>query len=318
MPQEAGRCTGRLTCRMAPPKCAEACRTLSRAIGGAETRYNSRVSSQESSVLWNAQGEAPTPLRWGRIIRTVLLLSLLVTAGVFYGLHFAHLRADFPNNSPWSDWAKYTDEGWYGDAAIRHYLRGTWHLPGDFNPAAALPVWPLLEAVLFRFTGVGIVAARTLVVVVFGAILLCGFLLLRRGAADRDGGRPIRYGKICAAAGVLLMAVSPYFFVFSRMAVLEPLLVLLTLLALMAAGAVGATRERRTKVALEMTVGVLLALMIGTKTTAIALVPAIGWMLLSACAWRRRAMLRAAVVAGGTTLLPPKVLAGLSLPVLRQ
>jgi len=51
------------------------------------------------------------------------------------------------------DWAKYTDEGWYGDAAIRHYQLGHWYVPGDFNPAAALPVWPLLELALFRVTG---------------------------------------------------------------------------------------------------------------------------------------------------------------------
>lgn len=115
-----------------------------------------------------------------RVAARIVLGSILVTATVFLALRFLHLRADFPNFSPWSDWAKYTDEGWYGDAAIRHYLRGTWRLPGDFNPAAALPVWPLLEAVLFRFTGVGIVAARTLTVVVFGGILLGSFALLRR------------------------------------------------------------------------------------------------------------------------------------------
>ena len=60
------------------------------------------------------------------------------------------------------DWSKYTDEGWYGDAAIRHFLRGHWHVPGDFNPAAALPVWPLLESVVFRFTGVNLIVAAGL------------------------------------------------------------------------------------------------------------------------------------------------------------
>src|SRR4051794_27888930 len=81
-------------------------------------------------------------------------------AALLYSLHFLHLRADFPNHSPWMDWAKYTDEGWYGDGAIRHILWGHWNLPGDFNPAAALPVWPLLEALVFRVTGVSLVAAR--------------------------------------------------------------------------------------------------------------------------------------------------------------
>ena len=78
---------------------------------------------------------------------------MLPIAAAFFALHFVHLRADFPNHSPWMDWAKYTDEGWYGDAAIRHYQLGHWYVPGDFNPAVALPVWPALEMALFRVTG---------------------------------------------------------------------------------------------------------------------------------------------------------------------
>src|SRR5207237_533253 len=82
---------------------------------------------------------------------------------------------DFPNHSPWMDWAKYTDEGWYGDAAIRHFQRGHWNVPGDFNPAAALPVWPLLEAAFFRFTGVNLAAARALTVAIFACILFTSY-----------------------------------------------------------------------------------------------------------------------------------------------
>ena len=41
---------------------------------------------------------------------SILLLGI---AAVFFALHFVHLTADFPNHSPWMDWSKYTDEGWY-------------------------------------------------------------------------------------------------------------------------------------------------------------------------------------------------------------
>ena len=52
-------------------------------------------------------------------------------------LHALHLGADFPNHTPWLfDYAKYTDEGWWGNAAVRAHLFGNWYLPGDFNPAA--------------------------------------------------------------------------------------------------------------------------------------------------------------------------------------
>ena len=47
------------------------------------------------------------------------------------------------------DWAKYTDEGWYGNAAIRAHLFGNWYMAGDFNPAVAVPVWPFVEWLLF-------------------------------------------------------------------------------------------------------------------------------------------------------------------------
>src|ERR1700740_3077732 len=97
---------------------------------------------------------------------------LLLIAGIFFALHAVHLNADFPNHSPWMDWAKYTDEGWYGDGAIRHFQRGQWYVPGDLNPPAALPVWPLLEGALFRITGVNLTAARALTVAIFGLILL--------------------------------------------------------------------------------------------------------------------------------------------------
>ncbi len=78
-------------------------------------------------------------------VRRSLHVLILIVAAIFLALHCVHLKADFPNHSPWKDWSKYTDEGWYGDAAIRHFLLGHWYVPGDFNPAAALPVWPFLE-----------------------------------------------------------------------------------------------------------------------------------------------------------------------------
>src|ERR1700733_3875325 len=112
--------------------------------------------------------------------RGAVHILLLLVAAVFLALHALHLNADFPNHSPWMDWSKYTDEGWYGDGAIRHFQRGQWYVAGDFNPAIALPVWPLVEAALFRFTGVNLTAARALTVGIFSLILLVSYLLLRR------------------------------------------------------------------------------------------------------------------------------------------
>ncbi len=231
-----------------------------------------------------------------RLVEACLMLFALA----LFLLHFVHLRADFPNRSPWMDWAKYTDEGWYGDAAIRYYLRGAWHLPGDFNPGAALPVWPLLEALVFRFTGVGIVAARTLAVCVFGGILVCGYVLLRSPLAGQREGT----GRIFAAAALALLTASSFLYAFTRMAILEPLLILWLLLALLLARSLRASQAGLARMGRLVGVGLIAALMVGTKTTAMFLLPSICWMLGSASGWQPRKVLRDTAVAAAAGVLP--------------
>ncbi len=154
---------------------------------------------------------------------------ILAVAIVFFALHFLHLNADFPNHSPWIDWSKYTDEGWYGDAAIRQVLFGHWYWKGDFNPAVALPVWPAMEFLMFRMTGVSAAAARTLTLGVFGVTLITVWRLLER---HRSATGPL---PLAGALAVMFLCTSPLLYVFERMAILEPLLICLTLLALLAA-----------------------------------------------------------------------------------
>jgi len=208
---------------------------------------------------------------------------LLLVATIFLALHAVHLSADFPNHSPWMDWAKYTDEGWYGDGAIRHFQRGHWYVPGDFNPAVALPIWPLLEAVLFRFTGVNLAAARALTVAIFAGILFASYFLVRRWQLLSTGRNAET--SLAPAIGVLLLAVSPFCYVFTRMAILEPLLILLTLLTLLASsyatlpeqGSARSIQVRQSWPVLAL--GLLVPLMVLTKTTAIFLLPSIAWLL---------------------------------------
>ena len=211
------------------------------------------------------------------------------------------------------DWAKYTDEGWYGDGAIRHFQRGHWHVPGDFNPAVALPVWPMLEAVLFRFTGVNLAAARALTVAIFGLILLASYVLLRRWQNLSSESPQKTPAALAPAVAVLLLAVSPFCYVFTRMAILEPLLILFTLLALLAASyatppekgiaaqGIAAPFHKRILQALPLlALGLLLPLMVLTKTTAMFLLPAIAWLLWARAGYRLRPFLRLTV--------PPAVL----------
>jgi len=209
--------------------------------------------------------------------------ALLAVAAIFFALHYVHLEADFPNYSPWMDWSKYTDEGWYGDAAIRHYQLGHWNVPGDFNSAAALPVWPMVETVLFHVTGVSLVAARALTVTVFGLILLCCCQLMRRALSSNR----------CSAIAVLLLAVSPFCFVFMRLAILEPMLILLALLSLLVATKAGETDSLPWAALL----GLLLTALALTKTTGVFLFPAIFWMLWASAGFRWRTFWRSATLA---------------------
>lgn len=200
------------------------------------------------------------PKRWVYAVWVIVICAFAV-------LHAQHLRADFPNHSPWShDWAKYTDEGWYGNAAVRAHLFGNWYLPGDFNPAPAVPVWPFLEWVLFFFTGVTIEAARGLAVAFFFANLLLSYLLLR-----------VRGPRWMGLLALTLLVTSPFLYCFSRLAILEPMLTALTLAALNLA--VRLPRMNR-PVWASAWIGLLFTLMVLTKTTAVFLLPALGWAML--------------------------------------
>ncbi len=216
-------------------------------------------------------------------------------AAVLYVLHFLHLRADFPNHSPWVDWSKYTDEGWYGDAAIRHYLFGHWYFRGDFNPAVALPVWPALELVWFKFTGVGPAAARSLTLLVFAATLAAFYWLLRRHTRPHSdhSGQPL-----AAPLTVFLLCTSPLLYVFERMAILEPLLICLTALALLAASYLHPLRRSLlfTPYSLPTVfLTLLLPAIVLTKTTGVCLFPAIFYMVWARAGYRIRPALRLGV-----------------------
>lgn len=220
-------------------------------------------------------------------VRRSCLVGWLVLIGVFALLHAVHLRADFPNHSPWVlDWAKYTDEGWYGNAAIRDHLGLNWYVAGDFNPAVALPVMPFLEWLLFFVTGVTPEAARGLAVAFFFANLLLSYWLIRSTGP--------RWAGLLAAT---LMVTSPFLFCFSRLAILEPVLTTLALCALNVA--VRLPRMRRPVLA-SIGIGLLYTLMMLTKTTAVFLLPAVGWALLLPLRHTRMKALKCAAAALGT------------------
>jgi 4-amino-4-deoxy-L-arabinose transferase-like glycosyltransferase len=217
---------------------------------------------------------------------------ILLIGVAFYGLHFLRLKADFPNYSPWNDWSKMTDEGWYGSAAIQHFLMGSWFLPDSFNPAVAVPVWPLILSMWFGITGVGMVSARVLTLLLYGVSLVFLFLLMR----DRSSWHSAL--TIVPGLAVLLMTVNPFCYAFDRLAVLEPVMVLWLVLGLWLAG-----RTRATDMGSQVGLGIILFLLVLTKTTGFFLIPALLYQLSATIGWTRRAWMRPVAISAFTALI---------------
>ncbi len=249
------------------------------------------------------EGHRPRTGREGGMRRWGLTAWVLAIAG-FAALHAWHLRADFPNGSPWMmDWAKYTDEGWYGNAAARAHLFGNWYLAGDFNPAVIVPVWPFAEWLLYFFTGVSVQAARGLAVGCFFASLVLCYLLLRRSvprshSADEDLSAGIP--RWAALLGVTLAVTSPYVYSFSRLAILEPLQTTLLLATLNVA--VRLPRMKR-PVLMSVGIGLLYAVMVLTKTTAAFLMPAVAWAVLMPLWGQRKQAIKCALAVALSAML---------------
>lgn len=225
--------------------------------------------------------------------------GFLWIAAIFalYALHILHPTADFPNYSPWMDYAKYTDEGWYGNAAIEHFIRGSWYVPGDFNPAAALPVWPLLEGLVFVFTGVSLAAARLLVIAVFGGNLLLAYALVR--SQEPDGER-----RWVALLATTMIASSAFLYCFGRLAILEPLLLFWTMLSwLLLLRFVPRPESPRRTLALAAA-GLLYCLAILTKTTAVFLLPSLIYLLWYPQRGRMGSFLRSALTVAAAAAIP--------------
>ena len=135
-----------------------------------------------------------------------------------------------------------------------------------------------LNGSLFSFTGVSIGAARSLAVFLFFLNLLLAYLLLR-----------VRGSRWMALLAITLIVTSPFLYSFSRLAILEPMLIAFLLVALNIAARLGRMRRH---VAAAAVIGVLFTLMLLTKTTAVFLLPALVWAIAAARWPNRKSLLR--------------------------
>ena len=215
--------------------------------------------------------------RWLHWIFLLLALILCLT-------RFAYLRADFPNHSPWMiDQAKFTDEGWWASAAVRHFLTGHWQVPGDYNPAAVVPVWPALLTLVFQITGVSIIAARAVSVSLSIATVALVYFLVRRYDVSRT----------LAALAALLLAASSFAFAFSRLATLDTIIVFEWSLLMWVASYAAPGR-----IWPLLALGIGIPVMVLTKTTGLVLLPGVIWLL-----WKKNPRALLAVIAMAGTVI---------------
>jgi 4-amino-4-deoxy-L-arabinose transferase-like glycosyltransferase len=226
-------------------------------------------------------------------IRPYLYWLWLAGIAALFALHAVHLRADFPNNSPWMDYSKYTDEGWYGKAAIEQYVLGSWYVHGDFNPSIALPVLPALELALFRFTGVNLVAARLLILSIFGLNLLLAYLVLRTQAS-----RPV------ALFALTLLICNAFLYAFSRLAILESPMMLFLLASWLIALRLPQIASAALRNTALIAIGLLLCLMVLTKTTAIFLLPSTLFLIWHAYGYKLRESMTPALIVALVAAIP--------------
>jgi 4-amino-4-deoxy-L-arabinose transferase-like glycosyltransferase len=126
----------------------------------------------------------------------------------------------------------------------------------------------------------------------YGVSLLLLYLVVRRAASSR-----------VAALAVLITVVNPFCYAFDRLAVLEPVTVFWMMLALWLAG-----RRWRREWLRCVVIGVVLCLLVLTKPTSVALIPAVLYMMWASAGWPKKIadlwpVVGAGVVAAGLWVL---------------
>ncbi len=187
-------------------------------------------------------------------------LFLLAFIVCLLGLRLWHIRADDPCGTLYSqDRAAFTDEGLYASAALHHFVLGHVYIPGGWNPGEFMPAWPLLVGAVFHFTGVRLIAVRSLAVFCTWLGVWLAYVVARQYRSQTF-----------AMISALLLASNALGFFFGRLALLEPAFVLFLLLAIYVAGKV-----RPGNYALAAAVGLIFVVLTLTKTTGPFVLPAV-------------------------------------------
>jgi 4-amino-4-deoxy-L-arabinose transferase-like glycosyltransferase len=180
-------------------------------------------------------------------------------------LRFIHLDADFPRHYTKSG-ALYTDEGAYSGAAVACLLTGNWHIDGDFNPAASLPVFHIAQYVSFKLFGLSLESARRTELFFFVLLLLALYLLISH-----------YQGASVAFPVLVVVCVNFNTFVYSRVAFLEIPMCFFVVLSLWLA----ARNRKRNQLLFSALAATAFMLGVFTKTIAVFAFPLLIFVILT-------------------------------------
>lgn len=197
---------------------------------------------------------------------------------------FIYLQADFPIDLGDPGMA-YTDEGWWSRNAIAWVREGNWYIDDGYNPITYLPILSVFQVLWFKLFGASLGAARAISV-------LCSLLV---SVLVYDLARQEIRPQIAWIAPFIVLSSYPVF-AYSRLAILEMPMILLILASLWLAvtpfkrqlPAANQNTLHTTSLFKIVGSGVLFAIAIFTKTTALFALPVVALLLLlrSGFTWR--------------------------------
>ena len=211
----------------------------------------------------------------GRKIWYGSIIGLIV---IFNLLRLVNLNADFPPGITKSG-VLYSDEGWYASAAINDYIVGGWFLEGDFNPAINMPLGQVFHAVSFRVFGMGLGQARIAPVLAAMLTVLFSYLLI------------LKYlNRQLSLLVILLFTVNFHFFAFSRLAIMDIIMLCFIISAIF-------TADRFRGYAGVIFGSVLLLLGYLTKSTAMFALPLLLYIVFSSGDGKKAAAVKSLIAA---------------------
>ncbi|MEL6552772.1 MAG: phospholipid carrier-dependent glycosyltransferase [Cyanobacteria bacterium J06621_11] len=191
---------------------------------------------------------------------------------------FAYLEADFPIELGDPGMA-YTDEGWWSRNAIAWVREGNWYIDDGYNPITFLPMLSIFQVMWFKLFGIGLASARSITVVCSLLVSALVYLIAREEI------RP----QLAWIAPFIVLSNYPTF-AYSRLAILEMPMILLIVASLWLVSGlekVSLDKFSLDKFRLERFAwaklvgsGLLFAIAIFTKTTALFALPVIALLLL--------------------------------------